>query len=518
MGRQYQKGQSILLVVIACGLFLIGALGLVIDGAHVYAQRQLAQDAADAAAQAGAMSIFAGTNATAPSPFGTGGSPAAFTCDKASATTPCVYAGTNGFNSADVAVDFPPKSMYPGVNFSSDAANPIRVTINHQLDTTLMRLLGASAANVKAIGVAAIVNVVSPTPIIITHPKLPDALSMNGNTLIKICGGPGRSIQVNSSDPNSVRFPNSGKCGGGNPSGCIDLSHAGTSDPGNCTTGTGADFGTFGGPNTPQNVDVGTTGRYVQPSAPITDPLANVFPNGPPVPANNGSSTSVPTGTDGCTSGPCTEYSPGLYAGGINEKGHHTVIFRPGLYYIEGGGFTLKQVTAQMCPPSSCAPDPATVNGMVVYNTGPKGTTGTSTPAGAFTIDTLTNADFWGAGMSITCSGGNCQPTAGVPPAPPYYGILFFQDRTSQANTHILGQGNGCFTVIGTIYITNSLAIMTANPSQYQSVEFHGTPCAGTMDYGQIIVSQLTLKGTAQIDMNLFPYGFLNLRQVALIH
>ena len=72
-----EDGQSILLVVVAMSVFLIGALGLAIDGAQMYAHRQMAQAAADAAAQAGMMSIFRGTNATATFPFGTGNPPIA---------------------------------------------------------------------------------------------------------------------------------------------------------------------------------------------------------------------------------------------------------------------------------------------------------------------------------------------------------------------------------------------------------------------------------------------------------
>jgi uncharacterized membrane protein len=41
-------------------ILLIGALGLAIDGGQMYAHRQMAQAAADAAAQAGIMSIFDG--------------------------------------------------------------------------------------------------------------------------------------------------------------------------------------------------------------------------------------------------------------------------------------------------------------------------------------------------------------------------------------------------------------------------------------------------------------------------
>ena len=80
MRGEERNGQALLLVVVAMSLFLIAALGLVMDGAQIYGHRQMAQDAADAAAQAGIMSIFTGTNVTGGSPFGTGTSPGAHTC------------------------------------------------------------------------------------------------------------------------------------------------------------------------------------------------------------------------------------------------------------------------------------------------------------------------------------------------------------------------------------------------------------------------------------------------------
>ncbi|HVO97184.1 MAG TPA: pilus assembly protein TadG-related protein, partial [Bryobacteraceae bacterium] len=55
--RKHEAGQAILLVVLAMSIVLLGSLGFVIDGSHLYAQRVMAQAAADAAAQAGIMSI-----------------------------------------------------------------------------------------------------------------------------------------------------------------------------------------------------------------------------------------------------------------------------------------------------------------------------------------------------------------------------------------------------------------------------------------------------------------------------
>jgi hypothetical protein len=94
-----------------------------------------------------------------------------------------------------------------------------------------------------------------------------NSLSTNGTTNIIICGGPSKSIQVNSSSASAYASPKAG--------GLIDLSHAGPADPGNCTTGTGADFGTFGGAAAnPGSVSLGSTGHYVPTSSPVQDPFA----------------------------------------------------------------------------------------------------------------------------------------------------------------------------------------------------------------------------------------------------
>jgi hypothetical protein len=59
-----------------------------------------------------------------------------------------------------------------------------------------------------------------------------------------------------------------------------------------------------------------------------------------------------------------------------------------------------------------------------------------------------------------------------------------------------MGMGNGCFSLIATIYITNTKAIMLDTsdpnyPNHVQSVSFQGGPCSATK-LGMIIVGQLT--------------------------
>jgi hypothetical protein len=110
----------------------------------------------------------------------------------------------------------------------------------------------------------------------------------------------------------------------------VNLSHAGPADTGNCTTGTGGSFGTFGGPHgKPNSVDIGTTGACLQPSDPVQDPLA--FVNRPAVPAAHAATTVIHNGTRGCTCTDCNEYKPGVYVGGLSLNGHEHAVFDPGV-------------------------------------------------------------------------------------------------------------------------------------------------------------------------------------------
>ena len=261
-------------------------------------------------------------------------------------------------------------------------------------------------------------------------------------------------------------------------------------------------------------MSLGTTGSYLSPASPILDPLAGVA--APSVPATAGTSTSIAKGVDGCTNnGGCTEFSPGLCVGELKPGKNTTVLFKPGLYYVQGtGGVDFKQSVGggtndnAMCV--GCAADPNTGTGMVIYDTGPAGSTAGHNPSGGFTVGTNANLVLAGANNTTVLNGNTV-------PGPPYYGILFWEDRTANANTHVLGQGNGCFSLVGTIYITNTLAIMQADSTHHQTVNYHGTPCSGTINQGDIIVGQLGIVGNTSISMGLFPYGFLKIRQVSLV-
>ncbi len=523
MRQAGERGQVVILVLIALSLFLIGAIGLAIDASHMYAQRQMAQAAADAAVQAAAMSMLGKTNTTG---YNASSTPACaacafgasdFTCTNGTdGRTPCVYARLSGFGqaaSSDVVdVSFPATSTAPGVRLSPDfAPNLVSVTIRRTVDSTLMRFLGPSTANVRVSATAACVQDDNPVPILVLHPTLCSALQRIGKASITICGGPTQSIQVNS-NCNPAEDDNGG--------GVIDLSKAGPNDSGLCDTGTGGIFGSFGGPDNypnPANLLLGTDGEY-QRRAPITDPYEDVFPSGPPIPPD----APLPPlarapNVDGCPAAPaqpCMLYSPGRYGprpgvpnGGLEVK-NETALFKPGYYYMDGpGGFKNASLGIMMMAGGAAgAPDTTSVAptgaGMVVYNTGPLvGAAPQQADAGEFDVGSNSNATLVGS------DGGSV-----------WKGILFFQDRNSVSHTgvccsHKLG-GGGIISLKGSIYLTNAGA---TTATRYQQFTLRGNPGSTTEIIGNIVVDAMNTAGTPAVRMQLDPLALKVITKVALI-
>ena len=265
------------------------------------------------------------------------------------------------------------------------------------------------------------------------------------------------------------------------------MSKAGPNDPGNCTTGTGGDFASFGGPaGVPDGMALGSTGRYIQPASPILDPYSGI--PAPAVPATAPAKTALANGVSGCPVVPnksCNLYSPGLYAAGIAVK-NETAVFKPGLYYMAAGGFG-NAANGHSVMATGMAADPATGAGMVVYNSG----------GGIFSV---------GANGSATLQGSDAGST--------YKSILFFQDRASAALTHALG-GGGDIALTGSIYLTNSLATMQADVNHYQLLSLQGN--STIQINGIIVVGAVSTGGTSVVHFNLASAPSLQIRQVGLV-
>jgi hypothetical protein len=279
-------------------IFLIGALGLALDGSMLYGHRQMAQSAADAAAQGAMLSIFHGTNATATYPFATGTTPAPYTCTTTDGTTPCAYARINGFGglaSDSVSITYP--TSVPGVNLGAGNASAMTVRVQRSVNATLMAYFGVRTYTIAATATAAMVRFPMANCVIALDPSASDAFSISGNADMNLtsCG-----IAVDSTSNSAFRA-----------NGNISLN------------ATGIDV--VGGVDQNGNVTINptpTTGV-----TPVGDPFASV-----PAPPPGSCVTPNPPITSNTT------LRPGTYCGGISISGNASVTFQTGPYILLGGG------------------------------------------------------------------------------------------------------------------------------------------------------------------------------------
>jgi hypothetical protein len=302
-GNRKEAGQATLLVIVAMSIFLLGALGLAVDASTLYSNRQMAQAAADAGAQAGLLSFYSGTYTTAT--FST-----PHTCTATDSLTPCNYVANNGFinaaNPGDVVTvtygNDTSASAPTGVTLPSSATYPVswmRVTITRSVPTTLMRLLGTNSASIGVTATAAVAT---------TSPACIIALDTSG-TGIKLGGSADVELGTCGIQDNSDLDVNGGKvkvrAGSILVNGSIDT---GNIDP------------------TPVH------------GPQVHDPYAYIQPPTPTTPCDAAHTNRKITG------GTVT-LDPGTYCGGFDFSGG-TITFNPGTYVLLGGGFSVKGNTA----------------------------------------------------------------------------------------------------------------------------------------------------------------------------
>jgi hypothetical protein len=300
-----ERGQVFLAIVIFIAMFLLAVVGLATDYTQVWAHRQMAQGAADAACQAAAADLFLkGTDPNAATDFPTfdfswiGNT---FDCTTHTSSSPCKYASFNGYSGSAVKVEFPSTVSGAGtIPAGITITNPyIKVTITDPVGMLFTKIVSPlTTFNVKASASCGLNPINTPVPLVVLHRSASPSLQVGGSASITILGGPQRSIQVDSSSATAVN------------AGTVDLSHAGPASP-----PTGGDFALFGGPTTkPGAVNVGTTGHWIPGANPFGDPFASV--TAPTRPATAGTATPVPFGFNGCPDpAGCVEFTAGDYTG-----------------------------------------------------------------------------------------------------------------------------------------------------------------------------------------------------------
>jgi len=540
------------------GIFLIGGVGFVVDGANLWLHRQSAQTAADAACTAGAMDLLS-TAAGASLPNGSDWIGNSFLCSGTtgggsnptsnSTFPPCQYAGFNGYSGSGlqgIQVSFPasgtisaattcptaiPYSISTPVCAADDVSTPyMQLQVTDNVPTTFIRLLGAGAiSRVPAKSTCGLSNVLSAVPILVLNPNAPtsgaaNTLTADSGVSLTVFGGLQKSIQVNSSDPAAVDMS----------SGSVDLSQANGGSGGNFAVVTRESLADA-------NVTLANTSSHWVNAAGLTsDPFAMIDP--PAQPATNGSFISQPScpGYDSRIS--CDDYQPGYYPSNKpcnsltvsicvgHGSGNDTLaIFEPGIYYLEGD-FATSNGTKVCIRPGTGLGDGSGgtmfyLHGSSTLNKGPN--------PGPMTVKDKGNVIFACADptfgvpvSSLTCIS-NVPPgvttlTGNVLLAPctgPYgdplgagleRGLLFFHDRDTQPTTQPSWISTGSFGLFGSLYFHNCSSTAGGSGVNCDSTTAFTetlTLSSGANAYiiGNIVADQLHLSGSFTVGLSPKP-------------
>lgn len=535
-GRHDEDGQAAISLVVILGLFAMGVLGFGVDLSNVWFHRQAARAAADAACQAGAIDILAGASSSGPQMGFTTGT--ASNCASTPAATMCSYAAANGYNGAGLttgaasnAVSWTFPASVSGVTAS--AANTyMTVTVSENVRTYFMSLLTGS--KVQPLNVACtcgVVQVKAAAPMVVLHPTMSGSFYYSGGGALYIVGGPQRGLQVNSSSATAVDWI---------ASGIINLSGGGPNT-------TGSDVAIVGGPSTiPTNgsssgYNGGTTGAWKSSVLPVSDPYGTV---GVPTsvklvtPAGGTAGVWVGYGVDGCpdTSAPayagngvatnCHEFSPGYYPSGLTlPNNYSTIIFKPGIYYLNGSLVAGGSNTLRMAKPSGYQQ----TDGLMFYFLSGSLNFSGCTGCSASSVDNVNTTDLTcdgsspasGLGMGSTIggnvlwaqcatngtywdSGGDTSDSRGAPGA---RGLLVFQDHADTTQPAFTGSGQLSFS--GGLYF---------HSSTYSDVlSLNGGTSSGTYILGEIVTDQVSLTGSGMIKLALNPQAVTNMAKVAIL-
>ena len=356
-------------VLVALSLVAVSSIvAFALDGGLLLDHRRRAQAAADAAALAAADDLY--TNW-----YSNQGVDKSGTAKASALATAAADKFNNDGVTSTVTVNIPPVS-----GNAIGQAGYAEVIIQYNQSRAFSSIFGAGKIPVKGRAVARGLRKTSTIGVLVLDSKAQGALTISGSAGMKVDG----TVIVNSTS--SKAAVSSGSAG----LTCTELEVGGNYNA------SGSSY-FHASP-----IETGV--------APASDPLATL-----PVP----DPTTMPvesTSTCKPTSGQTLQ--PGVYKGGITINSQPNVTLAPGIYYLEGGGFTMSGGSSSM-----------TANGVMLYN-GPSAGTG-------------------GTAGSITLSGGGTV-TMSPPTSGPYYGMAIFQQRSSTSTVTISGGSNWAFT--GTVY------------------------------------------------------------------
>ena len=273
----------------------------------------------------------------------------------------------------------------------------------------------------------------------------------------------------------------------------------------------------------------GTTGSWKSGVTPINDPYGSV-----PVPASvktlspvlGTGGLKVAHGVDGCPdqNNGCYEFSPGYYPSGLNFPNNYmTMIFRPGIYYLNGWLSSGGSATLRMAKPSGYLQTDGVMFYFISGSFNASGCSGCTSGS----IDNVLTTDLTcdgsappaalGMGTSIggnvlwgqcTTNGLGCrrrhEDSRGSPGS---RGLLIFQDHANTAQTAFTGSGQLSFS--GAIYLHSS--------SNGDVFNLSGGTSTGTYILGEVVADQAWLTGSGKIKLALNPAATTNMSKVAIL-
>lgn len=379
--RKRSRRGSIVVLVAACLTVLLVFAAIALEGGGLLEQRRKTQATADAAAMAAAEDLFLNY----PKNRGLDSS------DNAK-NRALAIAAANGFSAgspnAGVDIRMSPQTYLGGPN-QGRVLPPgyVEVTIRRNQPRYFSALIGSNSLSVSGRATARGKWEPAFVGIHVLDMHASGALRATGGGTGSILGG--ASVIVNS-----------------------DATDAAITTGGSTLTATS--FSIVGGTSGGGFIGEMHTGMQPQP-----DPLRNL-------PEPNKSDYSLQgSGPKHFSNGNRT-LQPGIYHGGITITGQANVTMEPGIYYMDGGGFSFG------------GQGNLVANGVMIFNA----------PSGP--SDNISLSGSNGGSVVMT------PPTSGT-----YKGLTLFQQRSATNDMNI--SGNGTFSVSGTFYTANSLLNVTGN-------------------------------------------------------
>lgn len=514
-----ESGQASILLLSILGTFLLASVAFAVDMGSLWFHRQAAQAAADAACGAGAMDmLYKSQGSSLPSMNFTPGT--AGKCSAGTGGAICSYAGFNGYAatsggmvttaaSKDTLFSFPVATTVPGVTGASSLTYPLlKVTVEENVKTWFMGLLGKKFQVVAASCTCGMTGTTTPPPLVVLDPTGSQSLNLNNSGDVVIAGGPQLGVQVNSSSLTAIYFATS--------SDQLDTSNGG---PGAAYNGNGSNVGVFSAEADPGTTNFvrGTTGLWVPNSPRAANPFAAVsgpVPSKMATSATSGGPLTVAYNVDGCPdSSGCVEFKPGVYAGGITTSYWQTMIFVAGVYYMNGsievnseirlarpsgwlqtdgvmfyflnGSLHVTNGSGNISRDSSIASTSLTCDGS---DPDPTHTVIPASLSGNILVGPCTaNGTYWDAN-------GDTSDTAGTTTAPGTRGLIVFHDPT---NTFTPSSGNldggAALTFAGSLYYHST------GYTTLFSINNAGT--SGGLALGQVIADRVQVAGSGALKM-----------------